>query len=192
MTYPIPARRIFGSHAGDSPSVHVYQRLTDWLFSHSKQDSAREITHQPVRTHAYDRILAHVSWAWSLRKLKRRKRPEAADCHGVFGGTIMIKRLLLLIVVMSFVGVALPSKAIAGREIVGRVTDRNRDVTFSEGSRDRDGYARQSDSVHEVDHTETVAGGYAAGRPIAEGRQVGRSPSSQRRRQRCRLGADRD
>ena len=35
----------------------------------------------------------------------------------------MIKRLLLLIVVISFVGVALPSKAIAGREIVGRVTD---------------------------------------------------------------------
>ena len=35
----------------------------------------------------------------------------------------MIKRLLLLIVVMSFVGVALPSKAIAGRDIVGRVTD---------------------------------------------------------------------
>ena len=35
----------------------------------------------------------------------------------------MIKRLLLLIVVMSFVGVALPSKATAGRDIVGRVTD---------------------------------------------------------------------
>ena len=35
----------------------------------------------------------------------------------------MMKRLLLLIVVMSFVGVALPSKAIAGRDIVGRVTD---------------------------------------------------------------------
>ena len=35
----------------------------------------------------------------------------------------MIKRMLLLIVVLSFVVVALPSKAIAGREIVGRVTD---------------------------------------------------------------------
>ena len=35
----------------------------------------------------------------------------------------MIKRILLLIAVMSFIGVALPSKAIAGREIVGRITD---------------------------------------------------------------------
>ena len=35
----------------------------------------------------------------------------------------MIKHRLLLIVLVSFVGVALPSKAIAGRDIVGRVTD---------------------------------------------------------------------
>ena len=35
----------------------------------------------------------------------------------------MIKRLLLLLVLASLVGVALPSKAAAGRDIVGRITD---------------------------------------------------------------------
>ena len=49
--------------------VHICQPLTDWLFSHSKRDSACEITHQLVRAHAYDRIFAHVTWAWSLREV---------------------------------------------------------------------------------------------------------------------------
>ena len=35
----------------------------------------------------------------------------------------MIKRMLLLIVLVSLGGMALPSRAIAGRDIVGRITD---------------------------------------------------------------------
>jgi hypothetical protein len=37
----------------------------------------------------------------------------------------MLKRMLLLLVLVSAVGIALPSEAIAGKSVVGRITDFN-------------------------------------------------------------------